>query len=349
VSAPGRGRGSMLALVDQLPDQLAGSVGLPGRADLRRPAAAPRNLILCGMGGSAIAGDLVAPLVAAAGGRLHVHRDYGLPPWADAETWVIASSYSGKTEETLDAVAAARERGCPLVGLTSGGTLAALGVEAGFPVVTLPPDLPPRASLCHGLGALCWVLYDLGRLPGAEAEIGEAVAVLREGVALHGDPASATALLAGRLAGRLTVIFTSSPESLPAGLRLKAQINENAKAPAYAIACPELDHNDIVGWELPPSARDRYGLVVLESDDAHPRNRLRMDITLDLLGGELPLQHRERARGARPLARILSLVQFGDYLSCHLARARGVDPVPVTRIDALKIRLSDVPTKGSRT
>jgi glucose/mannose-6-phosphate isomerase len=299
------------------------------------------------MGGSAIAGDLLAAWAAAGGLRLAVWRDYDLPGWVDARTPVILSSYSGYTEETLSAARAAAARGCPLYAITSGGELgdyARAGIDDGppFPRVALPGGLPPRAALGHGLGALARLLGRLDLLAGVDAELAAAAAALRDGVARLG-PASgpdSPAKAAARTAlGRMLVVYTTSPESHAAGQRLKAQVNENGKSPALVVPFPELDHNDIVGWEVLRPRRDDFVLLLLRSTDETARAALRTDVTCELLAGEFHTILEFRAVGETTLARTLSLVQYGDYLSCYLAEAAGVDPVPVSRIDVLKQRL----------
>ncbi len=342
---PGLGR--MLSLVGGMADDLEASRGLTGLERLEPLAPPAGGLLVCGMGGSAIAADLLTAHAATCGLRLAAWRDFDLPGWVDAGTPVILSSYSGETEETLSAARAAAARGCPLYAITSGGTLAAHardGIDGGapFPRVDLPGGLPPRAALGHGLGALARLLGGLGMLPGIAAELDAAVATLREGVTRLG-PASAPdspAKAAARvLLGRMLVVYTASAESHAAGVRLKGQVNENGKSPALVVPFPELDHNDIVGWEVLRPRRDDFALLVLRSADEHPRTARRVDVTCELLAGEFHTILEFRAAGDTSLARTLSLVQFGDYLSCYLAEAAGVDPVPVARIDTLKRRL----------
>jgi glucose/mannose-6-phosphate isomerase len=344
----------MLHLVDRLPDQLLESAGLPGLADAAADGPAPGRVVLCGMGGSAIAGDLLAPLVA--GAQLHVHRDYGLPAWAGAGDLVVVSSYSGDTEETLSGWEEAGRRGCRRLALTSGGSLAAQAGAAGVPVVRLPGGLPPRASLGYGLGALARVLDALGVLPDAEGEIRAAAAELRAlapgrlapyarageaSLAVAGEPLARET--AAALHGKVAVIHTAGDEAHAAGLRLKAQLNENAKVPALLAAYPELDHNDLVGWDLAGDLRDRFVLLILRGGGEPGRLDRRVAATRELLAGQFAGIRLIEARGPCPLARIMSLVQYGDFVSCHLADLRGVDPVPVDRITRLKEALADGP------
>lgn len=367
----------MLALVEQLPAHLQTGYGLT-----RPPAVAGappgQRILLCGMGGSAIAGDLARPLLPQGPMSLNVWRDYGLPSWAGPGDLVVASSYSGNTQETLSATAAALERGCAVVGVASGGELARLASSAGFPLMLLPGGLPPRAALGLGLGALLGLLERWGILEALGPDLQDACARLAlAGPSRSWFPAATeqatrktgpdrpdspspvpsdappdpdgnppAALLARALQGRIPVIFTAGPEAHPAGLRLKAQFNENSKVPAFLAGFPELDHNDLVGWNLPADRREAFALVVVRVGCLGDALERRVAATVDLLRGEFASVSVVTAAGGSPLRRILSLVQYGDYVSCHLARWRGVDPVPVTRIEDLKRTLGGGSRRG---
>jgi glucose/mannose-6-phosphate isomerase len=344
------GTQEMFRLVASLPDQLTESANLQGldragdwRADCRR-------IILCGMGGSAIAADLVAPLLAGSGVSLTVWRDYGLPHWAAPGDLVVCSSYSGNTEETLSAAAAAGDRGLDRFVITTGGALGELADDAGLPRVTLPPGLPPRASLGYGLGTLVRLLGGWGLVPDFQAQLDSAVAAL--GLAsgprlapVAGEPADdpmghpRVGDLASALAGRMAVIYTAGFEAHAAGFRLRAQLNENSKVPACLAAFPELNHNDLEGWNLSGKDRGRFALVVLTSPSDDPRLAQRITVTRGLLEPEFDSVHEIVAQGDTPLARIMDLVQYGDFLSCHLACLRGADALPVERITRLKNEL----------
>ena len=350
---PDGGGGEMLRLVSALPDQLRQSAGLAGLGDIR-PVPGARRLVLCGMGGSAIAGDLVQPLLNDGGVSLTVWRDYGLPAWVRSDDVVVAASYSGRTEETLSSFAEAGRRHCPRLVIASGGELMARAGLEGVPAVVLPGGLPPRASLGYGLGALVRVLGALGVVAQEAEAIDDAAATLEQASASRcrpwgpaGEAAGAdpdgnppAADLARVLAGRVPVIYTCGGESHAAGLRLRAQLNENSKVPALLAAFPELDHNDLVGWSLDHAGRDRFVLLILRADDEHPRTRLRVSLTRDLLADQFAGIHELRGGGQGALARVMSLVQYGDFLSCHLALQSGVDPVPVERIVRLKDALA---------
>jgi len=343
----------MFGLVDALADQLRSSSQLAGLDTVVPAPAGCRRIVFCGMGGSAIAADLVQPLLASSEVQLHVWRNYGLPHWVSADDLVICSSYSGDTEETLSAAAAAGVTGCPRVGITSGGTLAAMASGENFPVVILPGGLPPRASLGLGLGALLRVLGSLGIVEDPDDAIATAASALEtfraarrfpsENEGPEDDPVPAdpegnlpVSELARRLADRIPVIYTAGGEAHAVGVRWKAQLNENSKVPACLAAFPELDHNDLVGWDLAEADRGRFVLLIVRGPGDNGRVDRRVELTMQLLCGEFPEIHEIRSTADDPLTRILSLVQYGDYLTCHLARERQVDPVPVDRISRLK-------------
>lgn len=346
---PAPGQRQMFAWIAGLAEQLRRSGDLPGLDGVSRPARPPAQVLVCGMGGSAMAGSLLADGWPELALPVLVHRDEGLPAWVGAGTLVIACSYSGDTAETLSAVAEARRRACPLLAVTSGGRLAALaGGEDGeaFPAVILPGGQPPRTALGASLGAQLHLLHRLGLLPDPSPGIEAAVAQAAGGALVEfvdGRPGGETEAraLANDLAGGFTVIYTSGREAHGAGRRLLAQLNENAKAPGHHACFPELDHNEIVGWNLDPAARDAFNLVVLRGGQESPSEGRRVEVTLELLAEQFAGIHQFRARGPEHLARVLGLIVFGDLVSAHLAAATGRDPVPIARIDALKARLSD--------
>jgi glucose/mannose-6-phosphate isomerase len=334
------GLATMLSFVESLPDQLTESLLLPGLDSMGNGGFKPHRVILCGMGGSAIGGDLVQGLLSHQPVSLDVWRNYGLPHWAAPGDLVIAASYSGNTEECLSAVAEARNRGVSILAITSGGQLADL-VLPGESLIQMPPGLPPRAALGYSFGALLGVLARLQMVENLERDLQEATALMKEG---HhwGDPTAQ--MLAAELKGRIPVLYVADPMVEGVAVRWKGQLNENAKVPAQIACFPELDHNDIVGWGLAKPWPDRFVLIILKSGLENRRLRRRVAITRDLLQDEFASVHELTCIGESPLARILSLVHYGDYVSCHLAGLREIDPMPVQRIDQLKSGLSEPDT-----
>jgi glucose/mannose-6-phosphate isomerase len=324
----------MLEQIQSLGDQLRWA------RDLDVPQLAPNEEVLVGgMGGSGIAGDYGAALAAATTGRVAVQKGYGpLPGWVKrSRPTVIAASYSGNTEETLDLVGVAIDEALPIVTITTGGRLGQLTSEHGWPGVTVPSGIQPRAAVGYMAGAVVRLLTALGTLPDQESAIDEA-AKLADAATTEGsetwDQASG---LAHDLVGKVAIVYGGGPISSTAAQRWKTQINENAKMPAWWSLLPELDHNEIVGWEtLPEATRDLIGIIALTDPADHPRVGDRLDHTSQLTSNAVPWLGQVAAKGESELARLISLTVCGDLVSYLLALEAGVDPVPVETIEKLK-------------
>ncbi len=336
--SPNSGIETMMNLIAEMPDHLESSSYLQGLSELTPLNVNPGSVVVCGMGGSAIAGDLLRPVFEDAGVQIAVNREYSLPGWVSEKDLLVFSSYSGNTEETLSCFNEALTGSSPKLVISSGGKLTELACENNIPVVVLPPGMPPRASLGFGLGALLNSASKLNVIPDCSVNLSEAVEVLRAGVESHSASNSLTAKLAASSLGKHLVIHTCSPDWHAVGFRIKAQVNENSKYPASHGRYPELDHNEIVGWD--DTAGD-YCLIVLRGKGEHPQVSKRVEITNDLLDSQFKFINEFQAKGNSKLAQIFSMVQFGDYYSCHLAQVADKDPMPVARIDTLKERLTE--------
>jgi glucose/mannose-6-phosphate isomerase len=302
-------------------------------------------LIVCGMGGSAIGGDLA---VAALGDRLtkpmRTIRGYGLPSWVTPDSHILCASYSGNTEETLACYEAAGTLGAPRIAVTTGGRLADLARADGCPVIPLPAGLQPRAAVAYMLVSALEVAAHIDAAPGLRTEIDAAASLLGE-LAREWGPAAGSDSLAKRVAQRVhrtTLCIYGAGPTAPIAHRWKTQINENAKVPAFAADLPEADHNEIVGWESAASLGS-FLAVFLEDSDQHPRVRQRVELTARLIEPQAAGTVRLESRGTTRLERVLSLVLLGDLVSIYLAVLRGVDPCPVEVIERLKEELRALP------
>jgi len=332
----------MLGAVRGLPDQLAAAWARSRDITLPERCRAPRAVIVAGMGGSAIGGDLLAgALGAQLTAPLQIVRDYRLPAWVDEHSLVLASSFSGNTEETLTLWDEAGNRQAARVALTTGGRLAERAAEAGEPIVTLPKGGAPRAALGHSLAGLLGALAAAGAAKGPswDDEVGAAVTQMRTlVVADTGTEAVATAMR-----DRLVLVY--APEHL-AGVarRWKAQLNENAKTTALWDTLPELHHNSVVGLPRPAVLPDHATVVLLDGPGTHPRVRQRIELTRALLDTQhiphLTVRAPEQTAGRSGLAEALWLVQLGDLVSVRLAALHGVDPTPIEVLDQLKASLA---------
>ncbi|HSG79938.1 MAG TPA: SIS domain-containing protein [Acidimicrobiia bacterium] len=330
---------TMRELILELPDQLRWA------AELDPPAIPEANEILVSaMGGSAVGATVAAAVAEEAGHRIAVHRSYGLPGWAASHRpLVLAVSHSGDTEETLDAVEVAGAASLPIAAVTTGGRLADLAEAAGWPLVRVPPGPQPRAAMGYLTGAILRLAEAAGMVPRQGASLHEAADVVDRILGGGDGPGfDLAADLAAALDGRVAVICGGDGVGAVAAGRWKTQINENGKAPAYSAVLPELDHNEVVGWEaFPRLSQDRFGLVWLHDAGEHPRVTARARITAELLDGRVGAAGDVYSVGAGVLARIFSLTVIGDLVSDAIAARAGVDPMPVDVISDLKKRLAD--------
>jgi glucose/mannose-6-phosphate isomerase len=307
------------------------------------PPAEPDGLVVCGMGGSAIGADLVLACLPDLPVPATVVRGYSLPEWAGPETLVVAVSYSGETEEALACTAQARSRGCAPVCVSSGGSLAAFADAEGLPLVRVPGGGQPRAAVASlsmpilaALEAAGLCHEHAGDVTDAARQLETDDAVLGPDCPEEGNPAKT---LARRLEQRLAVVYGAGATT-PVARRWKGQINENAKAPAFFNELPELDHNELMGWTSLPHVTSSTVALLLHDQSDDERLIRRAELTArayEALGVSTELV---AARGASRLARLFSLVQLGDYVSCYLALLYGVDPTPVDAIQALKADLA---------
>lgn len=329
----------MLGQIRTLGDQLRWA------NDHTTPAIGTHSEVLyAGMGGSGIAGDYVAAIAGPYGTRVTVHKGYGpVPLWAIRQRpLVVAVSYSGDTEETLDFVLAAHESGLPVATVTTGGRLGELSDSHAWPSIRVPGGLQPRAAVGYLVGAVVRVLegahsVDDQRLAFVEAADFADMA-LQEG---SGQWEQARSLSDG-LAGRIPIIYGSGRVSGAAAQRWKTQVNENAKRPAWFSRLPELDHNEIVGWEtMQELTSERMAIIALSDSSDHDRIADRLAHTSNLTEDAVPWMGRVQSSGTAALTRLVSLTVVGDLVSWMLADSAGVDPLTVATIDKLKDLLSE--------
>lgn len=297
------------------------------------------EVLFAGMGGSGIAGDYAGAVAGPMGTRVFVHKGYGpIPVWAiRVRPLVIAASYSGNTEETLDMVTSAFESGLPVATITTGGQLAELTSQNKWPTIAVPAGLQPRAAAGYMIGAAVRLLEGAMSIDDHRLAFIEA-ADLADEMTTEGSPAwSLAEEIAGSLAGRIPIIYGGGPVSAVVAQRWKTQINENAKVPAWYSELPELDHNEIVGWEtMAEMTNENLAVVVLTDETDHPRVRRRIAHTRDLTTDAVPWVGEVGSRGSSRLARLVSLTVVGDLASWMLAGRLGVDPAPVVTIEKLK-------------
>jgi glucose/mannose-6-phosphate isomerase len=335
---------NMMAEINGLPEQLFNAYQL-GISQKLPAWDGIDNVLITGMGGSAIGADLLAAYVAdSCPVPLFVLRDYGLPAWANGpETLVIGSSHSGDTEETLSSFDEALQRGCRCLAITTGGKLGELADQKKAATWKFQHAGQPRAAVGFSFGLLLALFVRLGFITDPAAELEKAVAAMRqqqedlkaEIPAVH-NPAKR---MAGQLMGRWVTVLGSGILA-PVARRWKGQISEVAKAWAQFEFLPEADHNSLAGVVNPEERFAQMMVLFLRSSLEHPRNQLRIELTrkgfmLEGLNTDII-----DARGDSPLAHIWTVLHFGDYVAYYLAMAYGVDPTPVAAIENLKREMS---------
>lgn len=336
----------MLSVVERFAEQVGDALRI-GRAEIKLPE--PQGLkavIVLGMGGSGISGDVIAALAPEGGMKLPVItvKGYELPSYVDSDCLVFAVSYSGNTEETLDCLEQAQNAGARLVAVSSDGSLADIAGKKDIGLFTIPGGLQPRASLGYLFVPVLSALERMGLVTGLLHQLEEAVEMLQDrsreyerGSGLDSNP---TKRLAKDMVGYLPVVYGVEGPVAVAALRWKAQLNEMAKVPAFCNSFPELNHNETVGWQNLEDICSRCHLIVLREPGEHQRIEKRIEITLGLIAESVGHTTQICARGSNRLERMLDLIYFGDFASVYLALALGQDPTPVSRIDELKRQLA---------
>jgi len=331
--------------IEGLPEQIEDADRIGRTTRLTVSGEGVTSVVILGMGGSAIGGEIVSSCLA---DRLAVPalvvRDYTLPGFVGRDTLALASSYSGNTEETLSAYRAATERGARVVCSTTGGELARLAGENDHDLFVIPPGLPPRAAIGYGVILPLLLLSRLGLAPDPGREVADAVRGIRSAIAALGPASPPGANPAKELAlwleGRIPVIYGAAPRTSVIASRWCGQLSENAKLVAHRHELPEMNHNEIVGWSgaLPLDGRAR--VVFLRDEEDHPRVSKRFGITREAIARAGAGVRDVASSGDGRLARLFSLIVLGDLVSLYLAALAGVDPTPVASIDKLKKALA---------
>lgn len=301
------------------------------------------NIIVAGMGGSALAASLIKtwPSVAL---PFEIVRDYTLPQYAGSKTLFIASSYSGNTEETLAALQDAENRGCQIAVIASGGALKDAAIKKEYPFYQIPSGMQPRMAVFYNLAALVQLLEAAGFIPqGSVKEMKQTAGWLKDQTAAwlptvktHENQAKQLAL---ELMGKSPVIY-GGPLLFPAAYKWKINFNENAKNVAWCNQLPEFNHNEFLGWSSHPTQKP-YGVIDLRSSLEHERVQKRFEVTERLLSGMRPAPEVVEAEGDTLLKQLLWTVILGDFVSLYLALLNGLNPTPVDLIEKLKKALNE--------
>jgi glucose/mannose-6-phosphate isomerase len=338
----------VLGAVERFADQVREGWEIGRSAQGLPDALGVDSVVVLGMGGSGVSGDVTEAVIEP---RLpvpfRVIKSYGpLPEWVGRNTLVFAVSYSGSTEETVAALEEAHEKGARAIAISSGGPLAEMSRKYGLAHVAIPTGLQPRASLGYLTLPILSILVSIGLVPEMQDDLDEAVEVLAElahrchrKVPKVENPAKD---LASRIVGRIPVIYGGAGIGATAAYRFKCDLNEYGKTPAFWNVIPELNHNEIVGWnQLADLTSKNFVLIELRDGSEHERIALRFEITRPLIEGNFAETIEVPAEGRSALSRLLSLVLITQLASIYVGLAYGIDPGPVAVIQSLKAELSD--------
>ncbi len=342
---------NMFEILLQFPRQVREALAIGAQAPYF-PSADISNVVVLGMGGSAIGGDLLRTYLATVAPNafpVAVSRSYTLPPGVGEKTAVIVSSYSGDTEETLSAFEAARKKTRNILAITTGGTLRARAEKLGLPAIILPGGLQPRCAIGYSFFPMLTTFVHhkaLGRKAESETRkaIDELLPLLEEKAALYSKPdkSNPAFVLAKQLHGTLPVLYSSSDLVDTVNLRWRGQIHENAKQLAFGNFLPEMNHNEINSWNNPAEIVGNSTIVLLRDRDEHPRVALRFEAMKKLIGRKASRLVEVRGEGEHLLTRMFTLLYLGDWASYYLALLNGVDPTAIPLISKLKKTLASM-------
>lgn len=336
----------MRNLILNFPQQAEEAVVIGNAAMIKFSISKIQNIIITGLGGSAIGGDLLRAYCAdKCDVPVIVNRHYYFPEYVGKNSLVIISSYSGNTEETISAYKDAIKRKAKIFCITSGGEVEKIAKKYKHPYIKIPGGLPPRAALGYSFFPTLIALSKLGFIKDQKKEIKETLALLHSLSKKYSDHDSSDnkALnLAKTLHGKLPLIYSGADKLDTVNTRWRGQITENAKTLAFGHVFPELNHNEIVGWEVLKDLMKNIHVVILRDKEDYKRIQLRMDITKGIIGDLADGITEVYSEGTSLLARTFSLLYLADWLSFYLAMLNGVDPSPVKKIDFLKDELGKV-------
>ena len=304
------------------------------------------NIVLAGLGGSAIGGDLVRSyLLSKCPVPFTINRTYDLPGFVNEKTLVIASSYSGSTEESLSMFDEASRRGAKIICITTGGKLAELAKAHNLPIIILPTGFQPRAALAYSFVPVLLTLEKIGFTSGEAANINGAAEMLdtlaKEYGSLNLTESNEANILAHTLLSKIPVIYSANDHFDSVNIRWRGQIQENGKHVAFGNVLPEMNHNEINGWDFPHTIQDKFQVIFLRSQqDEHSQVTKRFGILHEVLASKGVEVKECSAQGNTLMARMFSLISLADWTSYYLAILAGVDPSPVPVIMQLKSKLA---------
>ena len=337
----------MLKLIESFPEQAREAAGIGSKFNLPDTYKTEyANIVCAGLGGSAIGADIMRSYVAdEAKTPISVCRNYTLPNFVSAKSLVIASSYSGNTEETISAYKDAKARGARIIAITSGGQIRDMAKADGNACLVIPSGLPPRCALGYSFFPLLALMSKIGVITDKSKEVNETIKVLgdlrdKKIGAVVAETKNIAKKIASDLYEKYGIIYGGQDHIDCVVTRWRGQIAENSKALASSHVFPEMNHNEIVGWENPKALIKKFVVVILRDKSDNPRTAKRMDISKIIMKKKAAKIIEVQSVGDSLLARIFSLVYIGDFASYYLAILNKLDPTPVESVTYLKNELA---------
>lgn len=328
----------MEELIKGFADQMRKAIEIGEAATLTAPEKEIRNVLVIGLGGSAFGGEIIKNYVT---NELKVPyeiiRDYSVPAYVSEHTLLIASSYSGNTEETLSMLEAALPANPKVVCITSGGKLKGIAEEKGYDHIVIPGGFPPRSASALSIVQQLYALHKLGLIGDFRADLQEALSLV-DGFS---DNENAT-FIAQQLQGKIPILY-SAPNFESVAIRWRQQIEENSKHIAFHHVIPEMNHNELVGWKNPAGILEDSVVLVFRTPLNHPRTEIRMDICRDIFSEYADQVIEIAPEGESHLGQLFYYMHLGDWVSLYLANLNEEEPTPVKVIDFLKGELAKQP------
>ena len=337
-------KSDMFKSIFDFPDHIKDSFTIGENISLNRKYIEIKNIVIAGMGGSAIGGDIVRlladhlikiPLV--------VSRNYSLPNWVSEDTLVICSSYSGKTEETLSAFNHAQRKKAKIIAISTGGTLSEKIKDSSCDLIAIPPGLQPRAAIAYSFIPLIFLLakieiIDSNIINLIKNSIFE-IEKIRHSYSLDSEE-NPTFSLAKNIYNTFPIIYAEDNTTSIVATRWRGQLSENSKMLSFSSSLPEMNHNEIVGWENNSELLRNISIIWLVDNENYKRNLLRQVETNKIISSLSKNEFFINMDGKSKIERNLKLIHFGDWLSFWCAILHKTDPTPVLKIDQLKSKLS---------
>jgi glucose/mannose-6-phosphate isomerase len=327
----------MYDLIEAFPKHLKEAVDIGRSADLKKSEKTFTNVVITGLGGSGIGGRIAGQMVAQeATCPIEVYSNYYLPAYVGSDSLVIASSYSGNTEETLAAMNEAIDRGATVACITSGGKMLEIAKDNGLDHIIIPGGNPPRTMLAYSLTQQFILLnhFGIAKTDVTDQLVGASEMLVRDHAAIQSLAQEITATIKGK---RVVIYSEASTEAVC--VRFRQQLNENSKELCWHHAIPEMNHNELVGWA--GGSKD-IAVVLFRHESDHERSQIRMGINKKIFAKYTDTTVEVWSKGDNQVERQFYLINLGDWVSWYLADANGVDPIEIEVIDMLKGELAKV-------